>query len=195
MMRLIVIMLISTLCVSCNSEKVTWYVLTSNKPMQHRTQTKPAKVVLGMDKITVPVYLRNDKITTRVNNNTLEEAEFHRWAEPVADNIKRVLAVNIHNQIQHVDVIHQPWAFDTKVSERLKIAVLRFDTDENSTSHLVVTWSIYNADESKLLFRQTKSYQHSFEGTEYTYIVAAMSKNVNMFSQDVIRSLRRTLSS
>ena len=51
--------------------------------------------VIGVGPITVPKYLDRPQIVTRSGRNQLALGEFDRWAEPLQDNVLRVLAENL----------------------------------------------------------------------------------------------------
>jgi uncharacterized protein len=81
---------------ACASTPSRFYVLNTLPA----SETVPATAaergpVIGVGPITLPKYLDRPQIVTRASRNQLALGEFDRWAEPLQDNVLRVLAQNL----------------------------------------------------------------------------------------------------
>lgn len=188
--RLLLTCFLLVLFSGCASKKVSWYVLSPAKPARHKVHATHKQVRhIGLEKIILPQYLQTDNITFRVNQNKLHQEQFHKWAEPLNDNISRVIAVTVHNTLRNIELVPDPWPFGTPINMRLRVTILRFDSDADCVSHLTATWALYDKDDTKLLFKRTKRYTSHNDSSNISDIVHAMSNNVNHFARDIALSI------
>ena len=81
---------------ACTSTPSRFYVLSSLSASETIAATAATQgPVIGVGPITLPKYLDRPQIVTRAGSNQLALAEFDRWAEPLQDNVARVLAENL----------------------------------------------------------------------------------------------------
>ena len=54
-----------------------------------------ARLSVGIGPVSVPAYLDRQELVTRIGQNQLRLSERDRWAEPLSENIARVVSQNI----------------------------------------------------------------------------------------------------
>ncbi len=52
------------------------------------------RLAIGIGLVTLPEYLNQSEIVTRITQNEVSLDEFAKWAEPLENNISRALAEN-----------------------------------------------------------------------------------------------------
>ena len=106
-----VTLLISGSCALRSSATTKFYILSPLvQPVVEKQDEKGKKCkTIGIGPLDLPGYLDRPEIVTRVNPDELELAELDNWAEPLKDNITRVLAENISRLLCTEDVVIFPW--------------------------------------------------------------------------------------
>src|SRR5215510_6709686 len=79
---------------ACASMPSRFYILNT-LPAQVPAAAAERGPVIGVGPITMPKYLDRPEIVTRASQNQLTFGQFDRWAEPLQDNVFRVLAENL----------------------------------------------------------------------------------------------------
>jgi hypothetical protein len=84
-------------CATGTSAPSRFYVLAPLEAPEAEPQLAPGErcLAIGIGPVEIPAYLDRPQIVTRLSNNELNLAEFDKWAEPLRDNLIRVLAENI----------------------------------------------------------------------------------------------------
>ena len=68
-----------------------------------------------------------------------------RWAEPVDQNFKNVLARDLGQLIGTDQIVHFPWYSDVKLDYKVELNVSRFDADQSGVVTLNAKWIIREA--------------------------------------------------
>jgi hypothetical protein len=149
-------------------------------------------IALGIGPVTLPKYLNQPQIVTRENHNQLFLDEAHRWAEPLHDNITRVLADNISGLLHSSRIINYPWRGNTKMDYQITVDIRRFEMDECNNSVLIANWSIIQGNTSKVLQTHHSIYKiHSPAHQSYEQIAQLMSRNLMRLSSDMAQKIRQ----
>lgn len=101
-----------------------------------------APLTLGLGPVTLPDYLDRPQIVSRASEYRLEVAEFHRWAEPLAGNVARVLAENLTARLPGLRVAHYPWPARETPGCQVRIELGRFEAGTDAAVHLAATWTV-----------------------------------------------------
>ena len=98
--------------------------------------------VIGLGPVKLPDYLDRSQIVYRVSENRLAAADFHRWAEPLAANVVRVLSENLTARFPTSRILAYPWQKSEAPDYQLLVEVLRFDAGPDDAVHLIANWSV-----------------------------------------------------
>jgi uncharacterized lipoprotein YmbA len=113
---------------ACASTPSRFYILDTLSASETIPGTAPAQgPVIGVGPITVPKYLDRPQIITRSGRNQLALGEFDRWAEPLQDNVLRVLAENLAFLIPTDQVLLHAWPQSAILDYQVTVEVLQFD--------------------------------------------------------------------
>jgi uncharacterized protein len=179
---------------ACTSTPSRFYLLNSLST----AETIPAMAaaqgpVIGVGPITVPKYLDRPQIVTRAGSNQLALGEFDRWAEPLQDNVLRVLAENLAFLIPTDQVLWHAWPQSATLDYQVTVDMLQFDGWLGGESTLLALWSILDRAELPLL-SQRVCLNAPVGGGDYEAMVAAMSELLARLSRDIAVAIQRLAS-
>ena len=179
---------------ACTSTPSRFYILSSLSA----SETIPAMSaeqgpVIGVGPITLPKYLDRPQIVTRAGSNQLVLAEFDRWAEPLQDNVARVLAENLARLIPTDQVLLHAWPRSATLDYQVTVEVLHFEGWLGGESRLLALWSILDGAELTL-WSQRAALNAPVSGREYEAMVVAMNQLLEWLSRDLASAIQRLAS-
>jgi uncharacterized lipoprotein YmbA len=190
---------------ACGGDKPTrLYVLSA---MPDTPDAAAARgVPIGIGPVTLPKYLDRPQIVTRVQDNSLAQADLDQWGGDLYDNITHVLAANLSSLLKTDRVSLYPWKDRAPIQYQVTLDITRFERDVDGSTVLSVFWSIVDPNDGKVLVMRRSTYRETVKTAAasgsaaaqdthaYDAIAAAMSRDLEKFSRDVataIASLRR----
>src|SRR5689334_10243728 len=69
---------------------------------------KSTPVTIGLGPVQFPEYLDRPELVIRTSANAFELSEANRWAEPLADNFRHVLASDLTNLLGAANIVQYP---------------------------------------------------------------------------------------
>jgi len=161
-----------------------YYVLTSivSPAAPPATRHPPA---IGLGPINLPGYLDHNEIVTRVGPNQLDLSPTDRWAEPVDQNFKNVLARNLGQLIGTDQIIQFPWYNNVKLDYKIELSVTRFDADQSGVVTLNAKWIIREGRGDRVLLAHESALTQPASSTSTAAEVAALSQSLGSLSQGI----------
>lgn len=148
-------------------------------------ETKKSGVSLGLGPISFPKYLDRPHIVTRISSHEIDLAEFHKWAEPLEDNVANVLDENLSALLSTDRIVPYPWKRSNPPDYQLSLDVIQLDGQKNQEAMLKVRWTLVADDGKRLLQKKTSQFSEILRGSEYEDLVEAMSRMLASFSQEI----------
>ena len=187
-----ILSLASILLTACGTTQPSRYYLLRSIPQT--TIEKPviqdkAKVHIGVGPITVPKYLDRSPIVKRSAGTEVIIDDMHRWAEPLADNISRVVANNLYLLINAADVSIHPWQIPHIIDYQVVVDVLRFDADTNNTIVLTAHWTINGKADKHTLFTKKTIINAQASNSDYATLVSTQSRATEILSREIADKL------
>ena len=183
-------------CLGGPSPPTNFYMLSPLSPSQAGTSaaTADGRIRIGLATVVVPEYLNRNEIVFNLDNTVYQLAEFNQWAEPLNDNMTRVLAENLTNLLRE-DSIDVFLASDSSIPAdyRLEVDVLRLDGNLGSQAALVVQWALLEAEEDELILMRRSDYQEPAADNTYKGLVLAKSRTIETLSRDIAAAIKKTL--
>jgi uncharacterized lipoprotein YmbA len=179
---------------ACASPPSRFYILNVLPP----SETRPAAAaergpVIAVGPISLPKYLDRPEIVTRAGRNQVILGQFDRWAEPLQDNVSRVLAENLALLIPTDQVLLNPWPGSAPLDYQVRVEVLHFDGWRGGEGSLIARWSILDRVEHELVNR--KSHLNApVGGQDYESMVVAMNQMLEALSRDIAIAIQRLAS-
>ena len=174
------------------SQSARFYGLTPTTAPEKAGITALRDSRLGIGPVTVPSYLRRPQIVTRATANELKAEEFARWAEPLKDNITRVMGENLSRLTGSEQIFHFPWQRSAGVEYEIILEILCFDGPLEGPVTLSAYWAVWDADGGTILPRRKMTATESFQKTGgYEEMAAAMSRALGSLSREIFDALQR----
>ena len=169
---------------AANSPPPRWYLLT---PLAAAAETAPgadgSALAVGVGPVTLSAYLERSQIVTR-DGGELRLAEFDRWAEPLEENVTRVLAENLSRLLATERVAVHPWRPAVPIDVRVSVEVVRFDLDPADGAVLTARFTVFDGDPGEHRVTRRSSYREP-AAAGYAAGVAALSRTLDKLSRDV----------
>jgi len=172
----------------CGSTKPShFYLLRALSPasVSGLSETKQSSLSLGLGPISFPKYLDRPQIVTQASQHELHLAEFHKWAEPLKDNVTTVLHENLSELLSTERIVRYPWNRSNLPDFQLSLDVIQFDGTKNQEAVLKVRWTLVKEDGATIFHQKTSQYVEVPRGPSYEDLVAAMSRILASFSQEI----------
>jgi len=174
-------------CFGGQSPPTNFYMLSPLSPSQAGTSPASAEVV-------VAEYLKRNEIVINLDNTIYHLAEFSQWAEPLDDNLTRVLEENLTKLLRDdsIDVI---MASETSIpfGYRLEVDVLRLDGNLGDQVRMVVQWALLEGEEDDLKLMRRSEYQEEVTDETYKGLVLAKSRTIEKLSRDMADAIKEAL--
>ncbi len=153
--------------------------LAAAQPKEHQAH------IIGIGPVSLPALLNRKSIVTRMAQPAIQITDSQQWAEPLLDNVTRVLARNIA-ALQAQDTIYAyPWALVDAVEQRVVINVLQFDAKLGETVEFEAVWSIKQEQQQHVLRRGHTRLKQALKTPEYAEMVTAMNQILADFSTEL----------
>jgi uncharacterized protein len=186
----ILCMIASVLVSGCaTSPPSRFYVISALE--EARVCQKYPDITIGISPIDLPRYLDRPQIMTRINENEIQLSELDLWAEPLKDNIPRVLGQNLTGLLcTDVDIF--PWRGSEKISYRITVSVLRLDGSlTGGEAVLDARWIIVDEQTKKVLVRRESRFAEPLRSQDYPSMVSAYSRLLASFSREIANAVPR----
>jgi uncharacterized lipoprotein YmbA len=176
---------------SSTSPRSSYYLLSgvSNVTAVDLVETIEGGVILGIGPILLPEYTNRPQVVTRTNRNEITFSEFHRWAEPLINNFRRVFKENLAMLVKTDDIFMYPWPQGMAIEYIITADVIRFDAVPDDRAILEVRWSLWRGNDRELLANLKSSFQTPLQSSKHDGLVAAMSACLSEFSHEVANAV------
>ncbi|MEJ2284980.1 MAG: PqiC family protein [Desulfobacterales bacterium] len=195
---LILLPLVLAACLGGRSAPTHFYMLSPFGPPQAGTSpaTKEARFHIGLETVVVAEYLNRNQIVINLDNTAYRLAEFDQWAEPLSNNLTRVLQQNLTNLLRD-DSIDVFVASQSSIpfDYRLEIDVIRLDGNLADQATLVAQWALLEGEEDNLKLIRRSQYQEPAADNTYKALVLAKSRAVEKLSREIAADIKKALGS
>ena len=183
-------------CLGGPSGPTNFYMLSPLSPTQAGTSaaTAEGRIRIGLATVVIPEYLNRNEIVFNLDNTVYQLAEFNQWAEPLNDNLTRVLAENLTNLL-HGDSIDVFLASDSSIPAdyRLEVDVLRLDGNLGGQVVLISQWALLETEQDNLILMRRAEYQEPAADNTYKGLVLANSRTIERLSRDMAAAIKKNL--
>ncbi len=145
---------------------------------------------MGVGPVELPHYLNRPQIITRISENEVEVADFDKWAEPLDENICRVLVENLGAMLEPGSYAVAQWKVATNTDYRIAVKIVRFEGTLPGTAHLEASMNIFRSRPHDLLAKRRVSYSEPVEEDSYEAFVRAGEKMLAALSRDIALEIR-----
>ncbi len=166
-----------------------FYVLQAPADLAAERQgSKELSLVVGP--VELAEYLNRPQMVTRQSDHELKLSEYHRWAEPLEDNVTRVLVESLSLLLATNRVVDFPSRGTQEIDFHVCVEILRFDAGPDASVNLDARWQVFKGEWEVLLESRGSRIRESAAGTEYGAIVAAQNRALVTLSREIADALR-----
>lgn len=196
MRGMIVLCFLATSLGGCfgTSQPSRFYTLSSLRtaaPAPSAQSTSQATIV-AVGPLSIPDYLDRPEIVTRAGRNEMRVNDFQRWADTLGSDLSRTIVEDLSVLLptERFSVIR--WNPATQrtvpIAHQVMVDVTRFDAAPGGTVFLEADWTVFGNEKAVLLARRS-SISGKVNGSEFTDLVAAMSKAVEDLCREIAADL------
>ena len=161
---------------------------TTESKTQPLTDLKEAIVAIGP--LTLSQVLDRPQIIIRHSDNEIRIADLDRWAEPLRENLIRVVLDNLAVLLSSGRIIRFPPAVSIPVTYQIIIEVSRFDGNPKDGVVLRARWSILGDNGNTVLLEQQSVLNEPTKGDTIAEMVFAQSRLVAKLSRDIAEAIK-----
>ena len=174
------------------SQPSHFYLLRSLSPdsVAGLSESKQSNISLGLGPITFPKYLDRPQIVTKASAHEVELADFHKWAEPLNENVSHVLAENLSALLSTERIVQYPWKRPDQPDYQLSLDVIQFDGKKNQDAMLKVRWALMGDHGNTLFMQKTSQFTEILRSAEYEELVEAMSHMLASLSEEIAAAIK-----
>lgn len=183
-----VVLLAAILLISgcARTPPVAYYQLSAIDSGLPAAEARPiGDAVIGIGPVLLPEFLDRPHIVIREGSNRLQLAEGHRWAEPLAGNISRVLRENLAARLATERILYYPWSQAATVDYQVVVEMIRFEGEGYTEAHLAAVWSIRDRKGNMLLPLRRSEYQVTSTQPGCEGLVQALSQALSLLSREI----------
>ncbi|MDH4193513.1 MAG: PqiC family protein [Nitrospirota bacterium] len=174
------------------SQPSHFYLLRAVSPdsVSGLAEANPSSLSFGLGPVTLPKYLDRPQIVTKSSAHEVDLAEFHKWAEPLSDNVSHVLSENLSALLSTDRIAQYPWPGSTPLDYQITVDVLQFDGTMGGEAVLVARWSLSRDDEKTVITTKKTRVTHHPTSQDYEALVEAMSQNLEDLSREIAEVIK-----
>ena len=165
-----------------------FYVLTAD-PVPSRAGAAAAGNTVALGRITVPGALDRPQIARRKGGNEIVFAEEERWAGPLDDMLRRVLADDPAARLPAGVMLVESGA-KPPPGVTIALDVSRFDADESGTVTLTARWEALGRNGAPFGAPRESAIVEPGSGSGAAAVVATMSRAVAALAARIAAGLR-----
>lgn len=143
-----------------------FYVLTAIAGADSTTSAHgdASHLAIGLGPVKLPDYLTHSEVVTRAAHNRLELSATDRWAEPLDESFRRVLARNLATLLGTDQVMPFPWDPSVALDYKIEVTVEHFERDGSGGTQLAASWLVRDGHDGRLLLSRQANFAESASG-------------------------------
>lgn len=172
------------------SQPTQYYTLNPMQQPQARPDFKP-RFMVSVGPVILPDSLRRPQIATRATENQMNFSEFHKWAGPLTDDTKRILAENLSVLLADVGATVSTDELPVEPDYRVIVNVNRFDGAPGETVWLNAAWTLKDHKNQKIIAVTQSVFTEKVDGRGYPDLVNAQSRALASLSLEIAAEIKK----
>jgi uncharacterized protein len=182
--------LIALLLSGCaRSPAARFYLLTPLPAAGKVAQGEASRAWIKVLPVQIPDYLDRRQIVTRTGSNSLNVAEYHRWAGSLGDNMTAVVAEDLGSYLSSERVFAAPGLGGAKPDYLVSVQVLRLDAIPGEHLLLKARWSIRHGQGQEDAAGKEGSFSEQLSDRLYETVAAGISRALGRLSGEMAREI------
>ncbi len=162
-------------------------------PMQ-RPETRPdfkPRFTVSVGPVIIPDSLKRPQIAIRTNDNQVDFSEFHKWAGPLKDDVKRILAENLGILLAEEGATVSTDELLIEPDYRVVVNINRFDGMPGETAWLNAVWTLKDQKSQKIVAVTQSLFTEKVSGPGYPDMVNAQSRTLAALSIEIAAEIKK----
>jgi len=153
------------------------------------TAALPAGFSIGVGPVRVPRYLSLPMLVTRTGPNEMQSDEFHQWAEPLPENITRVMSADLLSLTGAAHAFAFPWRSAIPIDVQVIVNVMQFDVSPEGSVTLKAQWSLLGDKGKQVWLTRRSAITGSTNGRSHAEQVAGMSSALTDLTREIATAI------
>ena len=173
------------------SPATRFYMLETglSEPAAPEAASLPSGFTIGVGPVKTPQYLNRPMIVTRTGPNEMQSDEFHQWAEPLPENIARVMSADLLSLTGAAHSFSFPWRSAIPIDVQVAVNVMQFDVSPDGSVTLKAQWVLFG-DKGKLVRLTRRSViTRQVTGSGCADRVAGMGQALGDLTQEIATAI------
>lgn len=166
-----------------------FFVLTATASRQDPGSQTQRNISIGIGPVSLPGYLKRPELVTRPTANELFIASYARWAEPLRDNITRIIGENLSIMTGSDRIFFFPWEPAVQIDCQLIVEIVRFEGPPRGPMSLTAFWTVLDHKGRIVARRQKTTAVEPLTGQGHDAMAAAMSRALETLCGQVFEAL------
>jgi len=184
--QLFLITCVAAVAAGCASSPARFYTLNSTAAGDG-TATTNCAVTVGP--VSIPALVDRPQFMVQVAANRVEVDEFNRWAEPLNDNIARVVAGDLATLLGTPQVATAPLA-NFNPAYRVSIDIQRFESVRGKSVLVEAVWVVHPTTGGATTCSGRTLASEPVQGDSFDALAAAHSRALAKVSADIAAVIR-----
>lgn len=171
------------------SQPAQYYTLNPMQRPEARPDFKP-RFTVSVGPVILPDSLKRPQIAIRTNENQVGFSEFHKWAGPLKDDAKRILAENLGILLAEEGATVSTDELLFEPDYRVVVNINRFDGVPGETARLNAVWTLKDL-KSQINSVTQSLFTEKVSGPDYTDLVNAQSRTLASLSLEIAAEINK----
>ena len=190
---MLLVLALAGLLGACSSAPSHYYVLSAVLSAQPRAIRPTPEALFGttvaIGAIQLPGALDRPQIARRIGPNQLDYAENERWAGPLDEMIRQVLAADLRSRLPpRVTMIDNDSAAPANLT--IAVTISRFDADKSGQVTLEAGWEILAKSAAIVATPDEARIVEPASGSDTAALAATMSRALATLAEHIAAGLR-----
>ena len=172
------------------SQPAQYYTLNPIQRPETRPDSKP-RFTVSVGPVILPDSLKRPQIAIRTNDNQVGFSEFHKWAGPLKDDTKRIMAENLSILLAEEGATVSTDELLIEPDYRVVVNINRFDGVPGETAWLNAVWTLKDQKSQKIVAVTQSLFTEKISGPGYTDMVNAQSRTLASLSLEVATEIKK----
>lgn len=178
------LLVVAVLSACAASPKVSFYTLQA--PSYPETR---GALDISLGPVTLPEIVDRPQLVVRTNDNQVELVDTSRWAQPLKDEVARVLAANLAHELGTLRVFQYGQGMTVEPDVRVAVDIVRFESRPSVEATVEALWRIHRKGSSVPLSGRSLA-NEAVQGNDYAALAAAHGRALAHVSHDIAEAIR-----
>ena len=177
-------------CSTGKSLPSEYFILSPDYSSNVLGNKQTGKLVIAVLAVNIPSYLDRPQLVRRVGSTQLDMFEYKRWAGDLRNEMQRVLAENISQQLNARAVVTQPWHRSIHPDYQVQLDIRQFEMGQSGQFEYSVQWQVMSGNGRDLLAISSVKDVLAVDNADMASVVSAQSRVLSDISRRIIADIQ-----